>query len=176
MDLEHVLTHHGGIPTPAMRSGTLQIGFHQTTAEAATKIIHSQEGFHIGNKGMYGAGIYFACELDHTIGKARSYGVAFACLVDVGRQMTVTHGCKHVNLEILRSQGYDSVYGAARQRPEIIVYEPHRVLKFVCLSTDRIGSLMPGGTPPPASVQAQEKNADDLVRYALYEKMGHYMR
>jgi hypothetical protein len=82
-DLEHILKCHTDLNIPkkdCCRSfGNLNyyctgrknymIGFHQTTNDAAISM--SMSPFKKGNGGMFGAGIYFALSINHTIDKAK---------------------------------------------------------------------------------------------------------
>ncbi len=59
-------------------------------------------------------------------------------LIDMGK-MKLIDGATYTNrdqysgttLESLKAEGYDSIYGNVHGRPELIIYEPERVKKFI---------------------------------------------
>lgn len=64
-------------------------------------------------------------------------------LIDMGRMKQIDGAYldrdqySGTTLESLNAEGYDSVYGNVHGRPELIIYEPERVKKFiVCYHED----------------------------------------
>lgn len=76
-DLYHIVMFHSGAKQ-YHRNDELMVGFHQTSPRAALGISKTQ--FKISDKGMLGAGVYFATCIDHTQFKAEHFG-AYACVL-----------------------------------------------------------------------------------------------
>lgn len=113
---------------------TTNIGFYQVSLSSAIKI--SSAGFK-PIKGEFGTGIYFSRSFDYTYRMSHDAGPMIIAQVDLGKSKTLTKRDAEISLEKLKSEGYDSVYGEAGEdlrRPEIVVYEPERVIKWIiCL-------------------------------------------
>ncbi len=154
VNLEHILKCHDDLNIPTRRCNcnyccgrdNYMIGFHQTSEISALKIALSP--FKIGTGGgTFGNAIYFARSINHTIGKAidaengraRWYmGPVICAILDMGRIM-YTHDLtrRDTTLESLNAMGYDSIYAYRDGRPELIIYEPKRIVKFIVCYKDK---------------------------------------
>ena len=154
-DLRHIITAHGGNLARDLTKGGLVIGYHQTSAEVAAKIVHSD--ILPGTSGALGPGVYFAPTLDMTNGKAHCLGCVVVAIVDIGNPDIVTNWHPHFPgaspsvLALIRvldlsfdagesqkRRGYDSTVGVAGggsiKRPEFVVYDRlvRRTLNRIC--------------------------------------------
>ena len=143
-DLRHIITAHGGNLASDLTKGGLVIGYHQTSAEIAAKIVHSD--ILPGTSGALGPGVYFAPTLDMTNGKAHRLGCVVVAIVDIGNPDIVTNWHPHftgASLSVLplthildlsfdagesqKRRGFDSTVGVAGsgsiKRPEFVVYD-----------------------------------------------------
>ena len=65
--------------------------------------------------------------------------LVIVALIDMGRIKKIDgatyirdqSSIRGTTLESLNAEGYDSVYGNVNGRPELIIYEPERVKKFI---------------------------------------------
>lgn len=110
------------------------IGFCQASLSSAIKI--SSAGFKT-SKGAFGTGLYFSRSFDYTYRMSHDSGPIIIAQIDLGKSKTLNKRDTEMSLEKLKSDGCDSVYGEAGadlKRPEIVVYEPERVIKWIiCL-------------------------------------------
>ena len=73
------------------------------------------------------------------LGKAHFKGAVICALVDLGRKKIVEISDRSITLQKLNNEGYDSVYVPGIiptpmgrvSRDEFVVYEKHRVKKFI---------------------------------------------
>jgi len=143
-DLRHIIFAHGGNLASDLTKGGLVIGYHQTSAEIAAKIVHSD--ILPGTSGALGPGVYFAPTLDMTNGKAHRVGCAVVTIDDIGNPDIVTNWHPHFTGaltcmwawltfwtsvfdtgESQKRRGFDSTVGVAGcgdiKRPEFVVYD-----------------------------------------------------
>uniref|UniRef100_A0A1I8H7A7 Poly [ADP-ribose] polymerase n=1 Tax=Macrostomum lignano TaxID=282301 RepID=A0A1I8H7A7_9PLAT len=116
--------------------------FHGTTRKNAEMII--QNGFKVGNSGMFGAGIYFATDSTKSAQYCRGTGIKSLLLCDVllGKTMVCDAPKTSLTLEQVRTAGYDSVFARRNSKKkggvlndEYIVYRaeqatPRYLIKF----------------------------------------------
>ena len=106
---------------------------HATSFENAQKI--EVEGFHLGQNGMFGGGIYFSEMPEEAVRKARvsRCDCIIVATLNVGRLLTEEMAMNHFNKRIVNKDGYDSVQMThCRTGAEICIYEPSRVT-IVCI-------------------------------------------
>lgn len=121
--------HLGARGGHASRRSYVSRLYHQTDEETAELILATQTMLP-GTQGLAGGGIYFATDPGLTGHKARKKGVILECTVDIGAFKALgKEGDRHVTLERLRAEGYDSVriqrdLGSGQ---EYVVYESWRV-------------------------------------------------
>ena len=143
--LEHILIYHSRDYKPQERyrnlsetelGNTRYIGFHQTDAEAAVSIAHSD--FKISTNPrttMLGQGVYFARSLDATSGKANNTGAVICAEINMGR---VKYVGQEAHNDIYQGTNgwwaeYDTMYYCHDDdnRDEFCVKSPNQILKWV---------------------------------------------
>ncbi|CAD2218426.1 hypothetical protein AGDE_13558 [Angomonas deanei] len=112
-------------------NNTCKVLYHQTSEEAAEKILSSQK-MKRGSDGLLGSGIYFAASPEETQYKASQKGVILRCVVYLGKQKEVKEPGKHTFIT-LRKENYDSVHaisgdGFLPTGDEHVVYNWDQVL------------------------------------------------
>uniref|UniRef100_A0A1I8GHB6 Poly [ADP-ribose] polymerase n=1 Tax=Macrostomum lignano TaxID=282301 RepID=A0A1I8GHB6_9PLAT len=117
--------HNRNCPTEQLFHGTRQIN--------AEKII--TDGFILGNRGMFGAGIYFATDSTKSAQYCKDTGVKSLLLCDVllGKHQVCRTARNDLNFETLRAEGFDSVFAQRDSREtrgvlndEFVVYDPRQ--------------------------------------------------
>ena len=87
----------------------IRVLFHQTSADAAAKIVASQKMYR-GSDGIAGGGIYFAESPDLTAHKCKLWGVILEATVLLGSQKIISStGDMTITFRSLQRKGYDSV-------------------------------------------------------------------
>jgi hypothetical protein len=113
--------------------------FHGTGDEGVQGI--PKEGFRLGSKGMYGAGIYFATDSSKSAQEIYTKGSKklLVCKVLIGKSMTVQGADRNLNLQSLKSKGFDSVLAPRNSQltngvrnDEYIIYDPDQA-KVECI-------------------------------------------
>lgn len=106
---------------------------HGTSGDSAENII--REGFQVGSKGMYGAGIYFATDTSKSAQYSRDSGVKtmLLCYVVLGKYMECSGPQPTFNLQVIVSKGFDSVFAKRNTKltggvynDEYIIYRPEQ--------------------------------------------------
>uniref|UniRef100_A0A1I8G268 Poly [ADP-ribose] polymerase n=1 Tax=Macrostomum lignano TaxID=282301 RepID=A0A1I8G268_9PLAT len=106
---------------------------HGTSGSSAESII--KDGFRIGSKGMFGAGIYFATDTTKSAQYCRESGVKtlLLCEVVLGKTMLCKAPRHDLTLDSIRAAGYDSVFAKRNTKKtggvvndEYIVYRPEQ--------------------------------------------------
>jgi len=108
-----------------LATGPTRKVYHQTTMDSCRKI--KQTGFHIGNLGIVGRGMYFAESARQTGWKAEHWGCMIETTIKLGATKRLPFkGDRSLTGEKLLSQGYDSVWVARGiphgSMPEWVVY------------------------------------------------------
>ncbi|XP_065567112.1 uncharacterized protein LOC136031445 [Artemia franciscana] len=111
--------------------------FHGTDADACEKIVHN--GFRLprndGIQRMFGCGIYFATDSSKSAQKVYTKGSNLLILCDVllGKQLKVSAHHYQMNLETIRSLGYDSIFAPRDTKSvggvlfdEFVIYDPRQ--------------------------------------------------
>ncbi|PAA79660.1 hypothetical protein BOX15_Mlig015454g1 [Macrostomum lignano] len=106
---------------------------HGTSGSSAESII--KDGFRIGSKGMFGAGVYFATDTTKSAQYCRESGVKtlLLCEVVLGKTMLCKAPRHDLTLDSIRAAGYDSVFAKRNTKKtggvvndEYIVYRPEQ--------------------------------------------------
>ncbi|PAA77479.1 hypothetical protein BOX15_Mlig023173g1 [Macrostomum lignano] len=106
---------------------------HGTSGSSAESII--KDGFRIGSKGMFGAGIYFATDTTKSAQYCKESGVKtlLLCEVVLGKTMLCKAPRHDLTLDSIRAAGYDSVFAKRNTKKtggvvndEYIVYRPEQ--------------------------------------------------
>ena len=117
--------------------GTRYVGFHQTTAEAAVSIAHSE--FRISQdhpSTMLGHGVYFARSIAATENKANSKGAIICAEIEMGRVRYVDIGQAHAGVYRGKNdwwEEYDTTYVCHSDDTcdEFCVRDPSQILQWV---------------------------------------------
>ena len=123
-----------------VRGLNIQIGFHQTTIEAAKSILTTS--FRASPAGMIGPGIYFANNYDiteHKRNQSTEGGAIFCARIDMGRVCEIHD--KNDNRADMSAK-YDSKYlhhTGGDKYDEFVVYDPSQILEYtIVVESDAI--------------------------------------
>jgi hypothetical protein len=104
-----------------LADGETRTLYHQTSREAAVKIVASQQ-FHRGDPSCaVGSGIYFAVSVADTDRKARHTGTVLSASVRLGRVKTLSEA-ERTTFADLQREGYDCVRLTCFNGDEYVVY------------------------------------------------------
>ena len=122
--------------------------FHGTSTEAVNAIV--ENGFKMGNPGMYGAGIYFATDSSKSAQEIYTKGSNQLLLCDVilGKSKTVDGARRSMNLQKLKAEGYDSLFAPRNTRgtggvlyDEFVVYDVNQALPRYIIHYRQLGHI-----------------------------------